>query len=73
MMVEEKYLKEMVKSSKYPKYSQDTNKMFAQMQVIIDKYSDKSTNVKLNKVLKDLVESAYTDGYDNGYESAFEE
>lgn len=73
MMVEEKYLKEMVKSSKYPKYSQDTQRMFAQMQVIIDKYSDKSTSVKLNRVLKDLVENAYADGFDNGYESAFEE
>lgn len=74
MMTEEKYLKEkVIKRPNRPIYSQDTNKMLAQMQVLIDKYSDKATTIKMNKVLKDLVDSAYADGFDNGYESAFEE
>lgn len=74
MKVEEKYLIEsMIRRPNRPIYSQDTNKMMAQMQVLIDKYSDKSTTLKMNKVLKDLVDSAYADGFDNGYESAFEE
>jgi hypothetical protein len=74
MMTEEKYLKEkVIKRPNRPIYSQDTNKMLAQMQVLIDKYSDKATNAKMNKVLQDLIDSAYADGFDNGYESAFEE
>lgn len=74
MKVEEKYLIEsMIRRPNRPIYSQDTNKMMAQMQVLIDKYSDKSTTLKMNKVLKDLIDSAYADGFDNGYESAFEE